>query len=248
MSNSKKNSGFPPILEKREAIKRFIVENLRPYVDATGIRVPGLALVLRYTNPQEEELIRLAINKDNPNEFKKEIRRALADAQIQVTEEWTFECNATQIEISSDFEFQTDEFGFKILRKPDKIAKAKLTVLFGKVFKQKYILDPTKKTIFLIGRELKPQLANNTFRNNDIAIIDSEKSVSRNHAYIKFDNIQQKYSLYTEESSSGGINKTSLQKADGTKNPVIIPRAGLLIENNDQIMLNNSVIMLFTYI
>ena len=253
-------SGPPPAAQRREQIIRFIVTKLRAYQNELDTSPVGLRLGILPASPEEEEEYRVALWANQPGKFQDELTRQLADNYIALPGNWRF-----------DYTFFTDELPGSTYRegnlnlvvvdksKPDGAPLlAKIVTLIGQTEQAEYVLDPTQKTTFYIGRGHTTQTTSGRVRTNDIVILNDDDpgfdslngsgngAVSRAHATIRYDMTRKRYALLVDP---GGLpasgNKTKIMHPDDHIERADIANLVYPLQNGDQIELGGEVMLVF---
>lgn len=256
-------AGPPPAAQLRDRLLRFIVGKLRAYQNEPDTAPTGMRLALVPANAEEEELYRVALWATQPEKFKKELNRQLADNYISLPSDWRFEYSFF-LESLPACTYQEGNLGLIVLdkSKPDGApVLARIKALVGQTEAASYELDPARKTTFCIGRGHMTQTSSGRVRTNDIVILNDDDAgfdpakgadnaaVSRAHASIRYDLNQRRYALLVDPGglpSSG--NKTKVIHPDDTIERADIPGMSYPLQDGDQIELGGAVTLLFELI
>ena len=252
--------GLPPAGQRREQMLRFIVDKLRPYQNEPKTVPVGIRLCIVCASAEEEEVCRVALWASEPGTFQRELSRQVADNYIKLPSTWRFEW-ALYPDALPDCTYQTGNLGLIVLddSQPDgPPLLARLVALMGQTEQPDYLLDPTKKTTFCLGRGRSTQITTGRIRTNDIVILNDDDpgfnpqqgagngAVSRSHATIRYDAHQRQYSLLVD---SGGLpvsgNKTKIFHPDDRVERADIAGIGYPLQHGDQIELGGEVTLLF---
>ncbi len=252
--------GPPPAGQRRDQLLRFIVDKLRPYQNEPETAPVGIKLCIICTNPEEEELYRVALWTNQPGKFQQELNRQLADNYIKLPKNWRFEYEFYP-DILPDCTYNLDNLGLIVLddSQPDASpVLARIVALAGQTEQIDYQLDPTQKISFCIGRGHSTQTTSGRIRTNDIVILNDDdpgfnpqqgagnNAVSRSHATIRYDVNRRQYSLLVD---AGGLpasgNKTKIFHPNDSVERADIPGMSYPLQNSDQIELGGEVILLF---
>lgn len=258
-----KTSFIPATPVKRDAIIKFIIQALKPYVDEKGMWLAGLRLYVSCNNQEQEEAARVALCTDKPGMFKTDyLGRRLVNHFIQLSPDWFFECHVIREELPENCIVQ-ENFGLKVVRAGERItdiySKATIQVLSGQAEQNEYTLDPHQQVRFNIGRSKNPKLSSGKIQLNDIVFLAKEDvgfneatgsanlHVSRNHAYIVYDPKADQYFIYPDK---GGLpdngNKIKIHTADDKIKWLNIYGVGHALQPGDQIELGGEAILRFT--
>ncbi len=254
------STGLPPAAQRREKLLRFVVGKLRAYQNEPDTAPIGIRLCLVCATPEEEELNRVALWTNRPGKFQQELNRLLADNYIKLPENWRFEYVFFP-DALPDCTYREGVMGLIVLdkSKPDGPPLiARVTTLVGQTEQAEYVLNPTQKNSFCIGRGRISQTASGRIRTNDIVILNdddpgfdakkgnSNGAVSRAHASIRYDVQQKRYALLVDPGGlPGSGNKTKVMHPDDTIERADIAGMNYPLQDGDQIELGGAVTLLF---
>lgn len=255
-------SFIPATPVKREAIIKFIIQSLKPYVDEKSMSVAGIRFYMVCTDQEQEEAARIALYADKPGMFKSEhLERKLLNHFIQLEPEWIFEYQLLK-EALPEHCIQQGNFGLKVSRAGEQVVEryssACVQVLVGQAEQFEYTLDPRQQLRFNIGRSKSPQLASGKIQLNDIVFLaagdpgydeaagHANLHVSRNHAYIVYDPKTDKFLLYPDK---GGLpdsgNKIKVHTADDKIKWLNMYGIAHHLQEGDQVELGGEAILRF---
>ncbi|GAB3491756.1 hypothetical protein GCM10027341_05130 [Spirosoma knui] len=253
-------TGLPPTAQRRDQVLRFLLEKLRPYQNEPGATPTGLRLCIRCVNSEEEELYRVALWANQPGKFQAELSRQLADNYITLSKNWQFDYELFADELPAEA-FREGNLGLIIFdeSKPDTTPLlARIVTLVGQTDQDEYLLDPTMKDCYCIGRGRTSQTTSGRVRTNDIVILNEDENgfdpqrgannaaVSRAHATIKYNKAQRQYSLVVD---TGGLpasgNKTKIVHPNDRVERADIGGLNYPLQDGDQIELGGAVTLLF---
>lgn len=256
-------STFVPVTPvKRDAIIRFIIQSLKPYVDEKSMSVAGIRLYVLCNSQEQEEAAKIALYADKPGMFRTEhLERKLLNHFIQLEPSWYFEFQIVKDQLPENC-IQQGNYGIKVTRAGDHVVEkyttAILQVLVGQTDQFEYLLDPHQQLRFNIGRSKSPQLATGKIQLNDIVFLASGEAgfdeglgkanlhVSRNHAYIIYDPKNNKYLLYPDK---GGLpdsgNKLKVHTTDDKIKQLNMYGVGHHLQDGDQIELGGEAVLRF---
>lgn len=255
-------SFIPATPVKRDAIIRFIIQTLKPYVDEKSMSVAGLRFYILCTSQEQEEAAGIALYTDKPGMFKTEqLERKLLNHFIQLEQDWFFEYHIVKDQLPENC-IQQDSFGLKVIRAGDHIVEkystACIQVLVGQAEQFEYILNPHTQLRFNIGRSKTPQLSSGKIQLNDIVFLAAGEPgfdesvgranlhVSRNHAYITYDPKTDKYFLYPDK---GGLpdngNKIKVHTTDDKIKWLNMYGIAHPLQEGDQIELGGEAVLRF---
>lgn len=237
----------------REALLRFIKEQLQK-LEGEGGNVRGLQLYI-IASPQDKHLYEAALNADQAERFKNEIKRIADDYALNLPENWTLEISYEQQLPPEAAKAPRLPVGLFIRTKQQAIQKtetAYIRVLNGKAEKDEYVISSTDPKLN-IGRERQVQVKDGYFRKNQIAFpgdIDNEcnKYISRQHAHIEWDNDHACFMLYADEGGVPPGNKVKIRKADEEELIKLhSTHIGHRLREGDQVILGDSAVIEFSY-
>jgi hypothetical protein len=253
-------AGPPPAATLRDQLLRFIIGKLRAYQNEPDTAPTGVRLAIAPGDAEEEALYRVALWATQPEKFKKELNRQLADNYITLPANWRFEYSFYP-EALPECTYREGNMGIIVLdqSKPDGAPIfARVSALVGQTEIPVYELNPNQKMQFCIGRGLMTQTSSGRVRTNDIVILNDDDAgfdqvkgadnaaVSRAHASIRYDANQRRYALLVDHGglpSSG--NKTKLIHPDDRIERADIPGMSYPLQHGDQIELGGAVTLLF---
>lgn len=238
----------------RSSILQFIKEQLQKAEGGEGSNIKGLCLYLT-CNDEEKHLYESAVYADDEDKFKtEEVQRIADDFAIDLPQNWTLEIVFDKAPPEAIEASNVDAALFISTKKKPTIHKdatAYLRVLNGEAEKEVYTITSATKKIN-IGRERKAQTADGYFRENKIAFPDtsnneSNRSVSRQHAHIEWDNESGSFILFADEGGVPPHNKVKIRTHDGQQVKLQTMEFGHQLQEGDQIMLGESAVLEFTY-
>jgi pSer/pThr/pTyr-binding forkhead associated (FHA) protein len=133
------------------------------------------------------------------------------------------------------------------------VATAYIRILNGEAENEVYTISSTDARIN-IGRDKKVQGSDGFFRVNTIVFPatsqhESNRSVSRQHAHIKFDNNSGQFLLFADEGGIPPKNKIKVRSTnDAAPVKLYSTLNGHALQEGDQIMLGESAIIEFSYL
>ena len=205
---SSKVSGVPRTREILE-IRRDILEDVRDHIQPKGqgrrvFLYNAISVQIAAANREQQELLEAAFNE---GEVEEDVRELLSEADCPVLAGLTI--NVSTFEdaalASSGRPFVVEYSNAKgaAASKPGRNARphATLTVLLGEAELAEYTIQADRVNI---GR-LKEVIGDKDGlrRRNEIAFADTETTVSREHAYIRYDAESGKFRLYDSLSQRG---------------------------------------------
>ena len=264
INKSIKETVLPPASQKREEILRFIIHGLRPYTNERHTGIKGIRLFALCRNKEEENLLNVALFADRPRAFQLEIlERKLTDNYIAPDAQWFFEFSLMPDSLP-DCHVNEGAFGLNIIKDESltgNFVLAKITILSGQADNTGYILDPTIKTKYKIGRGYQQALPSGMMHSNDIVFLGREDNgfeesrgsanltVSRYHAMIIFNPQQNKYFIAADKGGTPESgNKTKLFSENGKMTRLDIAGALHVLSDGDQVELGGSARFTFNLI
>lgn len=256
INKSAKESVLPPASQKREEILRFIIHGLRPYTNERHTGIKGLRLFVLCRSREEENLLNVALYADRPRAFQQELlERKLSDNYIAPDPQWFFEFFLKGDSLP-ECQIHEGGFGLNIIKDESvtgNFVRARITILSGQAENTSYILDPTIKTKYKIGRGYQQALPSGMMHSNDIVFLGRENegfeetrgianlTVSRYHAMIIFNPQQNKYFIAADKGGTPESgNKTKLFSENGKMTRLDIAGALHILSDGDQIELGGS--------
>ena len=246
----------------KKQILDFICNSLQGYKYDSSLQIPAITLLVQGSGYDD-----VIFSITTSNDFEKELRLKLTNKGIYAAANencrWNFRQEKLQNEETKEIAQGIFLLVHKKAEKQEEIQiaipkKAQITILRGSMEAKSYTLDVEEQTKWNIGRGKEPMI-NNRIHHNDIPIKENEHnpeiykinhSVSRKHAYIIFiPNEGFKLKTYTKEEENGkkGLTSTQIPREDKT---LVFgdEEQSFLLQNNDQIVLSDSVILLFEYL
>ncbi len=238
----------------RGELLQFIKEELQKAEGGEGGNIRGLFLYITCAET-EKHLYESAVFIEEEERFKTEEVQRLADNYaIALPESWTLDIAFEEAPAEAKKASNVDAALFISTRKKPQVHKeatAYLKVLNGEAEKDLYRLKSAPGKIN-IGREKKVQTADGFFRENSIAFPnasqnESNRSISRQHAHVEWDNEHGYFCLYADEGGIPPMNKLKIRNAEGEIVKVQTTEIGHRLSEGDQIMLGESAVLEFTY-
>ncbi|MCW3119410.1 MAG: hypothetical protein JWM28_3492 [Chitinophagaceae bacterium] len=256
-----KESGLPPASRKRDEVIRFIIHGLHPYINEKNTGIKGIRLFILCNSREEETLLNIALYTDRPTAFQHEVlERKFSDNYIYPDPQWYFEFNLVRDQLPA-CQIHEGAFGMDIIkdsRLTGHFTTAKITILSGQAEQPEYLLDPTVKLKYKIGRGQHQTLPSGMMHTNDIVFFSKEDAgfeemigtanltVSRYHAMILFNPQQNKYYIAADKGGTPDSgNKTKLFSENGKMTRLDIAGALHVLEDGDQVELGGSARLLF---
>jgi hypothetical protein len=238
----------------RSAILQFVKEQLQKAEGGEGENIKGLCLYLTCKS-EEKHLYEAAVYADDEERFKEEeIQKIADDYAIALPENWTFELHF--IDAAPPEAIPATDVGAALFistkKKPKvhKEATAYIRVLNGEADKETYTINSTTAKLN-IGREKRVQTSDGFMRENFIAFTgnnnESNRSVSRQHAHIVWDNENGSFVLFPDEGGVPPMNKIKVREAGGNIFKLQATEIGHHLREGDQIILGESALLEFTY-
>lgn len=238
----------------RSDILDFIKDQLKKAESGEGENIRGLHLYIN-ASPENRFMYEAAMHVEQPDELKEDIQKIADDFAINLPSTWNLQILVDeQIPPEAIQSSDVDVALFvstKQKRAVHKEATAYLKVLNGEAEEAIYTLHSSGKKIN-IGREKKVQVADGYLRQNQIAFPDgsnnkSNKSISRQHAHIEWNEESAAFFLFADEGGIPPSNKIKVKPEQGNEIRLITTEVGHLLKEGDQIILGESALMEFSY-
>ncbi len=239
----------------RSHVLDFIKEQLKKAEGSEGGSIRGIQIYVTCSQ-SNRYLYESALFLNEGDRFKNdEVQKIADDFAIHLPKDWTLE-----ILFSEDVPLETisaknvDVAIFISTQKKKAIRKEKsavIKVLYGDAEKETYNISSKNERIN-IGRERKVNTADGFYRENTIAFPDSSnnrsnKSVSRQHAHIEWNEDAAAFMLYADEGGIPPSNKIKVKQKNGIENRLLTREIGHALENGDQVILGESALLEFNY-
>jgi hypothetical protein len=252
----KKGSQPQDVKAIRNNVLEFIKEQLQKAEGGEGENIKGLYLYITCRN-EEKHLYEAAVFADNEQRFKEEeIQKIADDYAIALPENWTMEIHfADKAPPEAIKANDVDAALFISTKKKPKVHKdatAYIRVLNGEAEKEVYTITSTRPKIN-IGREKRVQTVDGFMRENQIAFPggsgnESNRSVSRQHAHIEWDNETGMFVLFPDEGGVPPMNKIKVRTEGGKPVKLQTTEIGHHLQEGDQIILGESALLEFSYL
>lgn len=238
----------------RSALLQFIKEQLQKAEGGEGGNIKGISLFLSCA-AADKHLYDSAVFAEEEDKFRNdEVQRIADDFDIALPENWTLEIVFGEAPPEAIQAVNIDaSLLISTRNKPSthKQAKAYLKVLNGEAEKEVYEIRSDDGKINM-GRERKVQTADGFYRENILAFPDNSsnranRSVSRQHAHIEWDNQNGVFRLYADEGGIPPLNKMKVREKDGNIIKVHTTEISHQLKEGDQIMLGESVVLEFSF-
>ena len=241
----------------RAAILTFIKEQLQKVEGGEGGSIKGLTLYVQ-CKAEERFLYEGAVYYADENKFKtEEIQRIADDYAIALPTNWTFDI-AFVNQLPTDA-IKSDKTDVALLihlhKKQSPVVqtfsnKGMIRVLKCEAEKPSYNIKAQDGKIN-IGRESKTATAEGFVRENHIAFLaestdDGNRSVSRQHCHIEWDNDVNCFLLFADEGGIPPYNKTKIKSKNGQPVKIQTTGIGYRLQDGDQIILGESAVLEFT--
>ncbi|MBA2760942.1 MAG: FHA domain-containing protein [Segetibacter sp.] len=252
----KKGSQPQDVKAIRNNVLEFIKEQLQKAEGGEGENIKGLYLYITCAN-EEKHLYEAAVFADNEQRFKEEeIQKIADDYAIALPENWTMEIHFVDKAPPEAIKAKDADAALfistKTKPKVHKDATAYVRVLNGEAEKEVYTIT-SKRPKINIGRERRVQTADGFMRENQIAFPagsanESNRSVSRQHAHIEWDNETGMFVLFPDEGGVPPMNKIKVRTTGGKPVKLQTTEIGHHLQEGDQIILGESALLEFSYL
>ncbi|GAA4310439.1 hypothetical protein GCM10023149_05110 [Mucilaginibacter gynuensis] len=238
----------------RHALLQFIKQELQKAEGGEGNNIKGVLLYLS-CNSAERHVYETALYTDEPGKFKDEIQRIADDYALELPPNWTLEVIFDETippeavkaaNVDAAFFVKTSKHFIK------QTITAYLRPLSGETTEQQYRVTSDDSKIN-IGRDKQAQSDEGYFRINHIAFPsdsanESNKYISRQHAHIEWKNEAGRFMIFADEGGVPPRNKVKV-RSDATEQLTKLhsTEIGYELEEGDQIILGESVVLLFSY-
>jgi hypothetical protein len=238
----------------RHCILEFIKEQLKKHESGEGGNIRGLQLYITCAE-NEKHLYESAVFQEEQDRFKEEIQKIGDDFAIALPELWTLQILFDETAPPECIKFdKADVALFISTKKKPAIHKeqtAYIKILSGEAEKEMYTVTSSNQK-FNIGRESKVRTADGYYRENFIAFPDKSgnkgnKSVSRQHAHIEWNDESGSFCLFADEGGIPPMNKIKVRTVEGNLVKLLTTQIGYNLQEGDQIILGESVLLEFRY-
>lgn len=254
LSFLKKDKQPKDVKTLRSDLLDFIKDQLKK-AEGEGADIKGMHLYIN-CNAQDKFLYDSAVYINNTDQFKEEVQRIADDFDISLHAGWQFQVFCDE-EVPPEA-IQSGGLGAALFistkQKPTirREAVAYLKILNGEAEQAVYALKSSGKKIN-IGREKNVQVSDGYLRQNQVAFLGnsnnkSNKSVSRQHAHIEWNEELGAFFLYADEGGIPPANKVKVKPEKGAEIKLITTEVGYHLKEGDQIILGESALLEFSYL
>jgi hypothetical protein len=239
----------------RSSILDFMKDQLKKTEGGEGANIRGIQLFVM-CDAVDKYLYESALFVNEPARFKEEeVQKIADDFDIALPNDWLMEILFDEnppVETIKAKDVDVALFVSTQNRKAiHKEKNAVIKVLHGEAEKQSYNINSKDERIN-IGRESKVNTADGFYRENDIAFPDSSsnksnKSISRQHAHIEWDEDASAFFLYADVGGVPPSNKIKVKSKNGEEKRLLTTEIGHHLLNGDQIILGESALLEFNY-
>jgi hypothetical protein len=254
MMNSSKHKSPKDIKTLRSDILDFIKEQLKKAESGEGENIKGIQLYV-CCDDQGKFLYEGALYVDDQEKFKEEIQKIADDFAIALPSTWQLQIifdEPVPPEAIKSADIDVALF-VSTKQKPSvhKEAVAYIKVLNGEAEETVYEIHSSNKKIN-IGREKNAQVSDGYLRQNQIAFPDnsankSNRSISRQHAHIEWNEESGAFCLYADEGGIPPSNKIKVKPEHGQEVRLVTTEIGYHLKEGDQIILGESALLEFSY-
>ena len=237
----------------RNSLLQFIKEQLQKAEGGEGGNIQSVFLYINCRS-DEKHLYEAAIFANEEGRFRNdEVQKIADDYAINLPDDWSLEINfRDELPVDSIKAKDMNAALFISSRKKTALKefRAFVKVLNGEAEQESYSLSSSTPGKITIGREKQVQTADGFYRHNTIAFPSSSKnesnrSVSRQHAHIEWDNETGAFYLFADEGGVPPLNKIKVRGADGQPVKLLTTEYGHHLKNGDQIILGESALLQF---
>lgn len=238
----------------RHAILQLIKEQLQKAEGGEGGIIRSLQLYLTCSDAEKHVYESAVYAGLEPKFQQEEVQRIADDYAIDLPPGWQFETIFDEAppqairaqNISAALLVVTNKT--RLRREP---ATAYLKVLHGDTAETLYTIR-SGKAKYNIGREEKVQAADGFFRTNFIAFKGdsshpANRSVSRQHAHIEWDEENGAFYLYADEGGIPPGNKLKVRSENGEPWKLQTTQIGYRLQEGDQMIFGESAVLEFSY-
>lgn len=238
----------------RSGILDFIKEQLKKAGSGEGGGIRGLHLYIN-CQPEIKFMYESAVYIEQQDEFKNDIQKIADDFAVNLPDGWYLKIDVDEPAPPEAKPSQDLDVALFIStrQKPSihKEATAYLKILNGEAEQAVYTLHSSVKKIN-IGREKNVQVAKGFMRVNQVAFPDnsdnkSNKSISRQHAHIEWNEESASFYLYADEGGIPPYNKVKIKPEQGNEIRLVTTEVGHQLKEGDQVMLGESALMRFSF-
>ena len=245
-----KGGGVADTKSIRSAVLQFVKEQLQKAEGGEGSNIRGLCLYLT-CKAEERHLYEAAVYADEDDQFKEEVQKIADDYAIALPDMWTLDVEfADQAPPEAIKAKGVAAALFISTKKKPKVhgnQVAFMRVINGETDQNFYTIKAGPGKIN-IGREKKTQTADGFYRENTIAFIgDSNRSVSRQHGHIEWDNEAGAFYIYADEGGIPPYNKLKVRTEGGTPVKLQTTQIGHRLHEGDQVVIGESALLEFTF-
>jgi hypothetical protein len=187
-------------IEIRRAVLHEIVEHVQSKGSGEYIfPFEEVSVEVNARNPEEQQTFGALLD---PAEFTEELRSQLAERGCK-TDKVTVLIDVVQVETNENtVEPFRIEYRRKRVQHPSARPPARLVVLHGNATDAELVID---RDLVYVGRlnEVKSKTGG-LERRNDLAFDDTETTVSRKHAWLRYDSLEGKFRAYNDPACSLG--------------------------------------------
>ena len=240
----------------RNYILNFIKDQLKKTESGEGGNIRGLQLYITCTE-QEKYVYSSAVYLEQEDRFKEEeVQKIADDFALSLPEQWSMEIVFTlEAPPEAIRAGDADIALFISTQKRRAIHQEKtafIKVLEGEAEQESYIIRSGNRKIN-IGRESKVHTPDGFYRENDIAFPDdstnkSNKSISRQHAHIEWNEDVSAFFLFADEGGIPPLNKIKVRTTEGNLVKLLTTEIGYHLHEGDQVILGESALIQFGYV
>jgi hypothetical protein len=251
--NQQRKEGAADAKSIRDDLIYAIRTRLSAFQGSEGGGMRGLHLYL-VPGPELRAEYEAAVHLHEPTRFKKEVQRIADDYDIALPAGWEFiiEFRDTLPAEATPIPGQPAGIWISTAAKAaHAVRAATLRVLEGEAEKEEYLLEPGEANI-TIGREKKVQLPDGFIRINTIAFLgdsvqEANRSVSRQHAHIRYDAGLGQFLLFADAGGLPPNNKTKVKgRGDAAAIKLQSSEVPHLLRDGDQVILGNAALLQFS--
>jgi len=239
----------------RSNIVDFIKDQLKKTEGGEGSNIRGIQIYVM-CDAVDKYLYESALFVNEPARFKEEeVQKIADDFDINLPLDWTLEILFDDNPPTETIKAKNVDVAIFISTQNRKAIhkerNAVIKVLHGEAEKDLYNIN-SKNDRINIGREQKVSTADGFYRENAIAFPHdsnnkSNKSISRQHAHIEWDEDMSAFFLYADDGGVPPANKIKVKSKNGEEKRLLTTEIGHHLLNGDQIILGESALLEFNY-
>lgn len=239
----------------RNGLVNFIKEQLQAAEGGEGRGITGLKLFIQ-CSPTDQYIYEAALYHDDVSKFQQdELQRIADDYDIALPLGWKFDVTYNEENIPAQaHKSVSGDASLLIVTKTNsgimKPTQAVILALNGEIENDGYEISSKEKRIN-IGRGAHVQTPDGFFRKNKIAFKDDDnitanRSVSRQHAHIEWDDKENCFVIFADDGGIPPTNKMKVRTSNGLIIKLQTIEIGHKLIHGDQVILGNEAVLEFS--